>query len=493
MKQSQRIVKNAVFGIGGSVIGSLVYLVTVLIIAHSVSVRDFGKYSFVLAFAMFVSNVADSGLPRMLTREVAKDYEGFVPVAGATFSLIWVISGAMCLLVCLIVPFLRLDNDVKIAAVMMSVATLANFHSSGYASILRAFEDYELDRVGFILHKLLLLGLVFLTIKLQLGLVGFVSAHLLASLGLWQYYKWLVTRFYAHISLNFNVPIWKELITSSLPLGLGAMLRSLALQLDILVLSWLSNLTIVGLFSGPYRISMALRIIPQTLALPLFPLFSRTAHFSPTRFVKLYRLSLKFFLLLGVPMAAFFVAWSGPILSLSLGQKYLPAIPAMQLLGLGLIPFFISTLFAYLFAALDEQRRFFVSTCVGTALRLVFLFVLIPIFGLVGPALAFVCAETAVVCIWATQLARLGYPSRLLEIGWRPILAGGCMCAVLFFTPSANLLVRGGVGALALLAYVTALFCLRTFSSEELHHVREGIGFISPFIESWANKLRRTP
>jgi O-antigen/teichoic acid export membrane protein len=303
----------------------------------------------------------------------------------------------------------------------------------------------------------------------------------------------LVARFYARIPLYFNVPLWKTLIASSLPLGAGAMLRNLALQLDVLVLSWLSNLTTVGLFSGPYRISMAFRIIPQTLALPLFPLFSRTAHFSPTRFTKLYRLSVKFFLLISIPMAAFFVAWSGPILSMSLGRKYLPAIPAMQLLGIGLIPFFISTLFSYLFAALDQQRRFFVSTCVGSILRLVFLFVLIPIFGLVGPALAFVCAETAVVCIWARQLARLGYPARLFHIGWRPIVAGGCMCTVLFFAHSSNLLIRGGTGALALIAYVLALFALRTFSSEELHHVREGIGFISPFIESWTNKLRRTP
>src|SRR5438477_6123569 len=139
MKQSQRIVKNAIFGVGGSVIGGLVYLATVLIIAHSVSVREFGKYSFVFAFAMFVSNVADSGLPRMLIREVAKDRDGFVPMAGATFSLIWVISAAMCLLVCLIVPFLRSELDVKLGIVVMSFATMATFHASGYGAVLRAF------------------------------------------------------------------------------------------------------------------------------------------------------------------------------------------------------------------------------------------------------------------------------------------------------------------------------------------------------------------
>src|SRR5882724_12055693 len=125
MKQSQRIVKNAVFGIGGSVVGSLVYLATVLIIAHSISVTEFGKYSFVLAFAMFVSNIADSGLPRMLIREISKDREQLVPLVGAGASLIWVISGVMCLLVALIVPLLHVGWDVKLSVLGMSIATMA--------------------------------------------------------------------------------------------------------------------------------------------------------------------------------------------------------------------------------------------------------------------------------------------------------------------------------------------------------------------------------
>jgi len=492
MKQSQRIVKNAVFGIGGSVIGSLVYLATMLLIAHSVSVREFGEYSFVLALAAVLNNVADSGLPRMLIREVAQDQEGFVPIAGATFSLIWVISGAMCILVAALLPLVPLDTDVKIAAMIMSVATLANFQSAGYGAVLRAFEDYELDRLGYVLHKLLLFALVFVSVKLRLGLIAFVSAHLCANFVVWKYCQFLVARFYAHIPLHFRPSLWKKLIISSLPLGAGSMLRSLALQLDVLVLSWLTDLTTVGLFSGPYRISVALRIIPQTLALPLFPVFSRTAQSSSAQFAEVYRLSIKFFVLISIPMAAFFLQWSGPILSTALGDKYLPAIPAMQILGLGLVPFFVSALSQYLFAALDEQRRFFLSTCVSSGLRLVLLFVLIPFFGFVGPAVAFLCAETALIIIWTTQLSRVGYPARLFSLVWRPIVAGACMCIVLYFSHCSNVIMCTGMGAIAIGVYIAALFVLRTFSAEELQHAREGMSFISPFIESWSRKLNRT-
>jgi len=490
MKQSQRIVKNAVFGILASLISGLVYLATVMIIAHKVSVVEFGKYSFVLAFAIFFQLVADAGLPRMMIREIAKNPEGFAPLVGAAVSLIWLASGVICLLVALIVPFLHFGMDVKVSALVMSFATLATFHAAGYSAVLRAFEDNELNYLGYVLHKILLLGLILLAIRFQTGLVGFVSAHLVSNLLLWYFYHIVVSHLYSRISLRIDVPLWKSLIVAALPMGGGVMLRQLALQLDILILTWMTNLTTVGLFSGPYRISMALRVIPQTLSLPLYPLYSRTAHLSPERFREAYQWSMKFFALISIPFAAFFVAWSKPILRLALGDKFLPALPAMQLLGLGLVPFFLSTLFQYLFAALDQQRRFLISTCVGSALRILLLIILIPTFGFVGPAIAFVCAETVIVGIWMFQLTRLGFPANLGNVIWRPLAAGLAMAFILLAVQESPLLWQLCVGALSLLLYGVILIALKTFSIEEIRHAREGIAFVSPFIESWAKKLK---
>jgi len=491
MKQSQRIVKNAVFGILASLISGLVYLATVMIIAHKVSVVEFGKYSFVLAFAMFFQLVADAGLPRMMIREIAKNPEGFAPLVGAAVSLIWLASGAVCLLVALIVPFLHFGMDVKIAALVMSFATLATFHAAGYSAVLRAFEDNELNYLGYVLHKILLLGLILLAIRFQTGLVGFVSAHLVSNLLLWYFYHIVVSHLYSRITLRIDVPLWKSLIIAALPMGGGVMLRQLALQLDILILTWMTNLTTVGLFSGPYRISMALRVIPQTLSLPLYPLYSRTAHLSPERFREAYQWSMKFFALISIPFAAFFIAWSKPILGLALGAKFLPALPAMQLLGLGLVPFFLSTLFQYLFAALDEQRRFLMSTCAGSALRILLLIILIPRFGFVGPAIAFVCAETVIVGIWMFQLARLGFPANLGDVIWKPLAGGFAMTLVLFAAGGGRLLWQIPAAVLSVIVYALVLLALKTFSMEEMHHAREGIAFVSPFIESWAKKLKR--
>ncbi len=493
MKQSQRIVKNAVVGIAAGVIAGLVYLLTTVALARNshVSLAEFGKYQWVLSFAMIAQLVADSGLPRMMIREIAKDPECAGSITGAAQALIWAISVVVCLVVGVIALFLPYGNDVKLAVLLMTGATLATFHSAGYSAVLRAFEDNELNYLGFILQKVLLLGFILAMLHFRTGLIGFVIAHLVSNLLLWGFYHLLVVRLYTKVKLRVDWPLWKSLFLSAIPMGGGVMLRSLAMQIDIFVLGLMTSMNTVGLFGGPYRLSWTLRTVPQTLALPLYPLYSRTAHLSPERFRQAYQQSIKFFALISIPFAAFFVAWSGPILHLALGNKFTPALPAMRYLGLGLVPFFLSTLFQYLFAALDEQKRFLYSAFIGTVLRVGMLVYLIPRLGLVGPAIAFTCAETLIVGMWIVQLARLGYPAKLGEVFVRPLLAGVCMAGVLYAANNASLLWQLGGALLAGVVYIVALFALRTFSTEEIQQAREGMSFISPFIESWSKKLKR--
>jgi len=493
MKQSQRIVKNAVAGIVAGGIAGVVYLATTIVIARNshVSLAEFGKYQWVLSFAMIAQLVADSGLPRMMIREIAKDPKCVGKITGASAALIWVISLIVCLIAGLIALFLPYGNDVKIAVVLMTFATLATFHSAGYSAVLRAFEDNELNYLGFILQKILLLVFILVVLHFKTGLIGFVSAHLLSNILLWNFYHIIVARFYTKVKLQVDLPLWKELFFSAVPMGGGVLLRQLAMQIDIFVLGLMTNMQTVGLFGGPYRLSWALRTIPQTLSLPLYPLYSRTAHFSPNRFGDVYRQSLKFFTIISVPFASFFMAWSKPVLTLALGNKFLPALPAMQLLGLGLIPFFLSTLFQYLFAALDAQKSFFLITLVGSSLRLVLLLVLIPPFHFVGPAIAFVCAEILTVGLWIYQLHKLGYPAHMLSILWRPLLAGTAMAGILYLALDAPLIWQLTGAAGSLVAYGVLLLVLRTFSSEEMGQSREGLAFVSPFVASWAKKLRR--
>ena len=167
MKQSQRIVKNAVVGIIAGLVGGLVYLFTLVAIARNphVTLPEFGEYQWVLTFAMIAQLVADSGLPRMMIREIAKDPACVGKITGAAAGLIWAISLVVCAVVGLVVLFLPFRMEMKIALIVMTLATMATFHGAGYSAVLRAFEDNELNYLGFILQKILLLALILTTLS----------------------------------------------------------------------------------------------------------------------------------------------------------------------------------------------------------------------------------------------------------------------------------------------------------------------------------------
>jgi len=491
MKQSQRIVKNAVFGAAAAAVGGGIQLATILFIAKKVSVDEFGKYSWVLAFAMFFQFLADSGLSRILVREVATQRENQARIVGAAVALIWISSIAMGLLLLAVLPFLRIGFDVKLAAAVMGLATLSQFHASGYGAVLRAHEDNELNQLGYVLHKIVLFSVVFVSLHRAFGLVGIAVAHLAADCTLWAFYYFLVTRFYLRVHLIADRALWKKLIVTALPMGGGVMLRQLALQADVLVLKSMANFSAVGLFSGPYRIGMALRMAPEMLALPLFPLYARLAVESREKLQAVYQRSMKYFSLMSFPFAVFLIAWSDKIIRYAMDPKYEAAIPALQLLGAGIVPLFASTLFPYLFAALDEQRRFLVSTSIFSALRLALDAALIPRFGFLGPCMAFLLTEYLVVGVWIAQISRLGLRLSPGDAFWRPLLASAAMAPLLIVVKPLSLGWQITGSAASFAVYLGALLFMKTFATEEIATAREGLAFFRPLLAYWTHTLRR--
>ncbi len=495
MKQSQRIVKNVLAGGLGVGIGGLLQLGAVVLIARSVGVTQFGTYSFILAFAMFFQLLADSGLSNILVRELATQPERMREILGAALSLIWMLTAAVGLLMLAVVPFLHFPLHVKALAAVMGAATLAQFHASGYGSVLRSQEDNELHSLGFLLHKVLFCACIFAGLKAGLGLPGVVLAHLIPNLLLWAFYRELVTRRYGHPKMISDFAMWKYLLTHSIPVGGATMLRLLAQQIDVMILTWLTDLQTVGLFSGPYRISLALRFIPQTLSIPLYPMYARLARQPDARpqLLAAYERSVKFFLVIGCAVSTVFVSSAGPLITLLLGKKYAAAVPAMQLIGVAFLPFFISNPLPFLLTALNEQRFLLWSTIASLGLRVALNFALIPRLGFIGPCVAFFAGEIVMLVVVMSKLWRLGFPLDLPRFAWRPLVASIAMGLILHLCHGHSPWLLAPTALVAGIVYLVLILKLGVFSPADLALAREGMGFLKPLLARWSNPPHHKP
>src|SRR4051794_16803107 len=123
MKQSQRIVKNVLANGTSTVAGALILLAALVVVGRSVSVDEFGVYSFIFAAATFVWVLADSGLSTILVRELATQPEDMAKILGGALALIWVLSIAGELVILAIIPFLHFNLTEKVLTAVMGMAT----------------------------------------------------------------------------------------------------------------------------------------------------------------------------------------------------------------------------------------------------------------------------------------------------------------------------------------------------------------------------------
>jgi O-antigen/teichoic acid export membrane protein len=494
MKASQRVMKNAAWGVLSGVVGGGLQFLSVIVVARGLDVSVFGTYNFLLAFAVLFQFLADFGLANILVREIAQHPDQLRYLLGSAKGLMWLLFVLFVPILAIAVFAQSVPGEVKAQSFVMGVASLSLLQGVSYAAVLRAFEDMEFNSIGFTLHKAVLLGLTIVSLKAGFGLWGLVLVNLAANLLLWLYYAQVVGwRFHLWVSLQKDIGLWKRMISEAIPLGGGLLLRQMGWQLDSLLLYWLVDSYSAGLFGGPYRLLLAVRVLSMILVVPLYPGLVRLAKSGMAEFWVSYDRALKWLGCLSVPGAIVFVFAPDTVLRTFLGPKFLASTTALQWFGLAFAPMFVSALFPYVFTALGRQRMFFCVTAVALVMRLLLELWLIPKFGYISA------------CIIAAGCEVLPFAAFVLMLGWdrtrgmmadtflKASLAGLVMGGILYagqhyfggegqVVPRLLSFVIGGV------AYFAMLYFLRVFSRDELASAKEALSFVGPYIRTFLQK-----
>lgn len=482
MKQSQRVAKNAVFGVFAAAFGGGLNFLSILLVARFLSLEEFGIFSYLLAFATVFQFLADFGLSNILVREMARRPGDLGLLLGGAKGLLWALFAGALLLMALLTVFLPMEEGVRRLSFAMGLGYLFLLPSVSYVSALRATEDMEFNAVGFVLHKVVLVASLGIALWSQWGLWGVVACHGAANVFQWGFYHWIVTRRYGAASLRCDFTLWKSLIREALPMGGGMALRQFSWQLDIFLLKYLSDALALALFSGPFRILIGMTLLSAVLTVPLFPMFVRLADEARAELAVVYQRAVKGFCLLSFPLMTVCLAWPEVWIRLFLGEKFLGAVPALQVLALAVVPIFISVLFPFLYSALNSQGWYLRALALAVVSRLALGGLLIPRHGALGACLTVVVVEIGLFCVLTARLARMGLPVDFKGCLLKPALASAVLGGVLVLSRNFP---PGGLAAAAAgggLAYIVGLGLLRVFSTREIRLAVESCGFLRPYL-----------
>jgi O-antigen/teichoic acid export membrane protein len=253
------------------------------------------------------------------------------------------------------------------------------------------------------------------------------------------------------------------------PILFGILILATAFsRIDITFLSKLTTAADVAVYSIAARLYDLALMVPASIMIVLLPILSRFHAQSPQVLSQIFRLVLRYGLILGVPTAVCVSFAARPIVVSVFGEKFAAAELPVQILMCATVVMAANQLMATVLLVFNLQRFDLGCLTAGCLTLVVGLLSLIPVLGVTGAALAALSGAIAQ-CVARILIVR---KKTGLQIGWYdligPLLAGASMIAAMYCATRLPLLVI----PIGLMVYVVALRVSHSTSSDDINAVR---------------------
>jgi len=428
----RRTAVNSAAIFGGEVLSRLATFAMAVIVAHRFGASALGQYGYALALANILLLVPDLGLHLLATRELAAE-------PGRLRATFWSIHWLKLILVGGVVVFTFLfgqagiqDEGRRLLFYLLAIRAILQTFSQAYMAIFKAFERMQYVALQQGVNALLVVAWASSAVLAGAGLGGVVCALLAGQAAeAWLGWRIIQKRFSPGPAYPWDGKFLAALLMGSLPIGITAILQTLNLRLDILVLSLYASNRELGSFQAAAWFQVGAYLLASLVMTILFPRISRLLR-SPSQEARVYvQVLLKTGVILmaagslGVWLCA--PAFLHTVFGTDLGSATAP----LRILTAALPLMFLNTILFYVFVAAQRREVYLSALTVGVVLGTILSFVLAARFGASGSALADFGRELAVSLVYLVQILRSEFGQGVGRTLLRILLSASAIAAVL--------------------------------------------------------------
>lgn len=403
-------------------VGQGLAFLTSVAIGRVLGATAFGQYAAVMAMVFVLGMVAEAGLEASLTREVARRPERSRALLAASLRAKGALGGSFALL--LAVPPLAeilAPDPGAVGAIRLSGVLLAlNAANSSFAALFRAWGK---------MRYVLLVNLTGLAVQLAGVLAVLLLAPTVTALVAWLILVQvgellggmaLFRRGEAQIAREGTAPSpggspgtspmdsTVALLRRSLPFALAGVLGALQLRVDLFLVEALRGPAEVAMFSVAARLQGLLTLAPASFFAVLFPALA-AAHGESGSMAgeRLYGRALVRMALAGCAAVAVGLALADVLVVVAFGRAYAAAALPLRILAVQAVPFLLNTTTTLHLYTTGREKLANSTAALNVALRLVFGWSLVRLWGAPGAAVADLAAEGVVLAAyWANGVMR---------------------------------------------------------------------------------------
>jgi O-antigen/teichoic acid export membrane protein len=470
MNTAKNVIKNSTWLFASNIIMKIIASFVVIFLARKLGSEGFGQYSFVVAFVGFFGIIASFGFNSLMIRDIAKDKSLANKYFNNIMTLKIFFAIAALLSIFILSFFIGKSPTIILAIYILGIELVVGGFADTMRSIFQAYERMEFDAITNIIEKVLWAALLLLVIFNNLSLVNIALAILVSTtFGLIITYFFL-RKYITKFAFEIDKVFWRKIIIDALPFALTGLFSLINFKIDQVLLSFMTTDIIVGWYSAAYKIIDILALIPSILLTALYPVFSRFYKENKYLLKKSFDFSLRYVIILCIPVVIGVFLIADKIILLIYGQSYSNSIDILKILiFISLISFINTPLFVTL-NAIGKQKITMINTAITALVNIAMNLILIPIMSVKGAALATIVAEITFLILSSYQLHKFGLDLNLWKKSFKPVIAGVIMGIFMMLVLDWSIWV---IIPCAALIYCGSLLLLREVKTEDMDLIKK--------------------
>jgi len=374
------------------------FIVSIFVVRY-LGPKNFGLYSYAISFCWLFASFSSLGLESISTREIVKRPDQKDEINGTVFFLRLTGGATAFIFIGLTLLFTGEETYTSILILIFAGSFIFQAFTSieyYFRGIVNAkYNAYALSasvlvssalKVFFILQKAPLLYFV----------IAALSEYIALSVGLiFVYQKNKLSIF----SWRYSKVIAYSLLKDSWPLALSGIVVMIYMRIDQVMIKNMMSDEAVGYYSAAVRLCEAWYFIPVTLCNAIFPAIVNAKNLSEeiynNRMQKLYDVLTWLAIGIAIPVTIF----SSKIIHLLFGSEYSAAAPVLTIYIWAGIAVFLSVASSQYLINENLTKLSFMRTFIGMVLNVILNLILIPVYGIVGSAVATLVSYTVVTFI----------------------------------------------------------------------------------------------
>lgn len=474
MSQIRTIFNNMGWLMISQIVASVCGFIWTVLMARYLGVEKYGLFGFATSLTGILAITVDLGISTHIVRHIATDYDSAPHYLGNAIPLKSIFAIGTIILTLIVLILMKSDELTIIVTLLFTIEMIIRSFIGLFNGTFQAFEEGKYQGIANTTLHLILLIFILISIFANFGIIGIAISYILANALVLGYMYYALKKNVTKPKYDLDIEFCKKITRYSLPFAVTSLLYIIYYSIDVVMLQNMVGSYATGIYNATYKLISVLTLFYSVYTAVIFPVMSRFFKDDESMLLISFEKSIKYLMMVIIPIAIATMFYSLDIIQLIYGNKYDPASSVLSILIWTVCLLFVSGACNTLLNASHKEVAVTKIYTIAAIFNVILNLFMIPYLSYDGAAITTVLSDILIVIIQIYIIYRLGHrPNKKLYLDLGKIIMGSAVLGIALYCLNLNMWVAIPVG---IIIYFITLVLIKLFDDDDKYVIKEILG-----------------